>query len=45
MRTVPWLPHLLLSLIVFACAVQGLGYRALWQDEMGTAERAPMLSR
>lgn len=40
MRAVRWIPHFLLSLIVFAFAVQGLGYRALWQDELETAERA-----
>jgi hypothetical protein len=34
------MPPLLLSLVVFAFAVQGLGYRALWQDEIETAERA-----
>jgi hypothetical protein len=34
------MPHLLLSLIVFSFAIQGLGYRALWQDEVETAERA-----
>ena len=33
-------PHLLVSAVVFALAGQGLDYRALWQDEVETAERA-----
>jgi hypothetical protein len=33
-------PHIVLSLAIFAFASQGIGYRAIWQDEIETAERA-----